>query len=225
MRVQHLENLAPSRKPPTKKSKSEPEALAELDASDSNPYGFQGETLDAAYSMFDPALLATGEPVPSAAIASGSATPSSTQLIPSMSSARVASYPVLAPIEQEESDSPEMSQAISAHPEMLPDQVRYLCMLARHRYAYQERDSLLAELDSLSKIKHRLFVQKDALIDTIVGAQIGSEAVELLQPITNAEIPPLKWRLANRTSLDGIGVRDVKAEQLAASGVVDDDED
>lgn len=214
MRVQHNESMPLSRKPPTKKGKLD-------DGSDLGPSGmvmYHDELLDSSNAMYDPALLATGTPVPSAPIASGSATPRTTTPFP-------AAHPQLPPAptpaeqDEDEPDDPEIAQAIDANPKLPPDQVRYLCYLARHRYANQEREGLLDELGRLEAKWKAITEEKDNMLDTIFRAEIGMEVEGIIRPIKDEDIAPLKWSLTNRTSLPNIGVRDVKATRY------DDDEE
>ncbi|KAK9895390.1 hypothetical protein P389DRAFT_92650 [Cystobasidium minutum MCA 4210] len=204
MRVQHNESMPLSRKPPTKKGGKVDEAL---EAGPSIPSAqSHEEVLDSSNAMYDPALLATGTPVTLAPIASGSATPRLTT--PS-------SAPSQLPGQEEEEilDDPEVAQAIESNPHIPPDQVRYLCYLARHKYAAQERESLQAELDLLESKKEDIQQDKDKMLDTIFLKEIGPEAEAVVRPIRDEEIPPLHWKLANRTSLPNIGVRDVKVNK------------
>lgn len=210
MRVQHNESMPLSRKPPTKKGSKQDEP------SEAGPSGattvFNEEALDSSNAMYDPALLATGTPVASAPIASGSATPRITTPVSLPN-------PLPAADEEEIPDDPEVAQAIEANPHIPPDQVRYLCYLARHKYAAQEREDLQAELDQLENKKEGIQQEKDTMLDTIFRREIGSEAEIVIRPIRDEDIPPLHWKLANRTSLPNIGVRDVKVNRY------DDDEE
>jgi len=209
MRVQHNESMPLSRKPPTKKGSKQD------DPSEVGALGvptFHEDVLDSSNAMYDPALLATGTPVASAPIASGSATPRITTPFP-------APIQLLLAEEEDESDDPEVLQAIQANPQIPADQVRYLCYLARHKYAAQERESLQAELDQLESKKDGIQQEKDTMLDTIFQSEIGPEAESVIKPIRDEDIPPLKWKLANRTSLPNIGIRDVKVNRY------DEDED
>jgi hypothetical protein len=211
MRVQHNESMPLSRKPPTKKSKQDEAVEASL----SGMTFFHEDMLDSSNAMYDPALLATGTPIPSAQIASGSATPRITTpfALPPQP------FPGASVDEDEEPDDPEILQAIDANPQLPPDQVRYLCFLARHRYAAQERQSLQTEFDQLESKKDGILQEKETMLDTIFRAEIGFEAEAVIRPIKDEDIPSLKWKLANRTSLPNIGRRDVKVARY------DDDED
>lgn len=228
MRVQHHENMAPSRKPPTKKAKIDSGASPEEDSMASstplNPFGRPEAFLDNAYAVYDPVLLATGLPVVSAPIASGSATPIATHSARGSSESHA--LPAPGPVEEDESDSPEMLDAIASHPDLYPDQVRYLCMLARHRYAQQERQSLESELKILLAKEQELFSKKEDMLDVIVQAELGEEAMIPLRPLHPQDVPALRWSLANRTSLPDMGVRKVDAKDDRANSVaIDEDEE
>lgn len=200
MRVQHHESMPLSRKPPTKKTSKHDEM------SENGPPGsslFSEEMLDSSNAMYDPALLATGTPVVSAPIASGSATPR-------LSTPFSGPNQPAAPEEEDIPDDPEVAQAIESNPHMSADQVRYLCYLARHKYAAQENQSLQAELEQLENKKDGIQQDKDTMLDTIFRKEIGPEAEVVIKPILDRDVPALKWKLANRTSLPNIGVRDVK---------------
>lgn len=207
--MQHNESMPLSRKPPTKKGSKQDDPS---EVGQAGMLGLHEDVLDNANVMYDPALLATGTPVASAPIASGSATP------------RIAT-PFSAPgqihinEDEEEPDDPEVLQAIEANPHMPSDQVRYLCYLARHKYAAQERENLQAELEHLESKKDGIQEEKDTMLDTIFRTEIGPEAETVIKPIRDEDIPALTWKLANRTSLPSVGVRDVKANRY------DDDEE
>ena len=124
---------------------------------------------------------------------------------------------------QQEGDSPDMAQAIASNPDMDPDHVRYLCLLARHQYAQREQDALWPELDVLRAKKRRVEGRKEALLDSILSRELEEEAEHLLRPLIPSDVPELKWSLAMRTSLPHIGKRDVK-EDVKGKGQDDDDE-
>lgn len=123
----------------------------------------------------------------------------------------------------QEEDSADMEQAIASNPDMDPDHVRYLCLLARHQYAQREQDALSSELDILRKKKRSVEDRKEALLDAIVSRELGEEAQHLLGPLLPLDVPELKWSLAMRTSLPHIGKRDVK-EDVKGKGQDDDDD-
>lgn len=210
MRVQHNESMPLSRKPPTKKGGKQDEPS---ETGLSSTAFFQEDVLDSSNAMYDPALLATGTPVPSAPIASGSATPRIAAPFPAPSNQPPSAE------EEDLPDDPEVTQAIEANPQMPPDQVRYLCYLARHKYAAQEREGLQAELDQLESKKESIQQDKDTMLDTIFRREIGPEAESVIKPLRDEDIPALHWKLANRTSLPNIGIRDVKTTRY------DDDEE
>lgn len=234
MRIQHQEHLPPSRKLPTKKVKREDGANGSTSAqpattldediyfAGASPYLNEG-LLDSSLSMFDPALLAIGTPVPSTAIASGSGTPTPFALKPATAQAPLEIDAI--DEDEEDVDSPEMSEAIAANPTLAADHVRYLCMLARHRYACQERDLLHEELASLQVKREQLFREKDGMVDEIFAAELGEEAESLLAPLQDEEIPTLKWQLANRTSLPQVGVRDWKEIKSRNQAPPEDEEE
>lgn len=194
-----------SRKPPTKKG-SKQDDPSEVGAP--SVAAFQEDVLDSSNAMYDPALLATGTPIASAPIASGSATPRITTPFPAQNH-----LPPAPGEDEEEADDPEVLQAIEANPHIPADQVRYLCYLARHKYAAHERENLQAELEQLESKKEGVQQEKDTMLDTILQAELGAEAEPIIKPIRDEDIPPLKWKLANRTSLPNIGVRDVKVNR------------
>ena len=229
MRVQHHENLPPTRKPPTKKPKLECDANAASDLNSElgvNAPPLAEEVLDSSTAMYDPALLAYGTPIPSAPIASGSATPRTVTPLQFNTFAVQPTAPGSHQDEEEEDvDSPEIQQAISANLNLPADQVRYLCMLARHHLASQDRENLSVELKALSKKEEMLLLDKEGMLDIIFRTEIGLQAESIIEPVKDQDIPILRWSLVNRTSLPNF-VRDTKddAKQRAPGGGDDDDE-
>lgn len=123
-----------------------------------------------------------------------------------------------------ELDSPEMAEAIQANPNMAPEQVRYLCMLGRHRAAWQERESLNAELARLQGKRDAIFEEKESMLSAILTAELGSEAEVVVKPVHPDDAPKLVWSLHNRTSLPNIGRREIKEEPRGRGHGDDDDE-
>ena len=181
------------------------------------------ELLEGSTAMYDPALLAIGTPVPSAPIASGSATP---RTVTPLHFTNLYASSIAAPAtkEEEDTDSPEMQQAITANPTLPPDHVRYLCMLARHRFANLEKESLSAELEMLSRKKDLLFENKENMLDVIFRAEIGSQADKIIMPLADEDVPILRWNFANRTSLPNF-VRDIKDDVKAKTQGGGDEDD
>lgn len=98
-------------------------------------------------------------------------------------------------------DPTEMQYAIRANPGLDADYVRYLCMLARHRFATQERDILLAELKVLNKKRKNLFEDKEGILSEMYRKELGEEADTANRPFDEADVPKLRWVFHNRSSL------------------------
>jgi hypothetical protein len=103
--------------------------------------------------------------------------------------------------ELDDLDPPEMQYAIRSNPGLDPDYVRYLCTLARHRFATQERDILLAELKLLNEKRKSLFEDKEAILNDIYRDELGEEASVANEPFNEADVPKLRWIFTNRSSL------------------------
>lgn len=127
--------------------------------------------------------------------------------------------------EMDNLDPPELQSAITANPGLEPDYVRYLCMLARHRFATQERDILLAELKLLDRKRKNLFDDKERLLNGIYRKELEDEADTATEPFTDADVPKLRWNFQNRSSLPNYVNTNVAELESREQVGEEDDED